>query len=320
MIEQEKLIIRPYDPADYPAIVELANAANRAIGDSSGPTVEQLSNYFSAPDFDRLNDSFLIERAGKIVGVSDLEFSAAGGRAWAAGSVHPDEHCQGIGTRLIQLTEARALARAETELRAEQALSIDRNTSDANAAAIHLFEARGYRPVRTFYRMRIDLAAHVEALPLPDGLEIRSFDPAEQAEAVYAAHQESFADHWGFEPETYEAWTHSNLNVDNFDPSLWQVAWDGDQVAGICLNQQHQDFGWVATLGVRRAWRKRGLGLVLLRNSFALFQARGCQSAGLGVDASSLTNAVALYERAGMVVHKRWFTYRKMLRGTEPEN
>ena len=321
MIEQEKLTVRPYDPADYPAMVELANAANRAIGDSGGPTVEQLTNYFSAPDFDRLNDSFLIEHAGRIVGASDLEFSAASGRAWAAGSVHPDEHHQGIGTRLIHLTEARALARAETELRADQALAIDRNTSDANAAAIHLFEAQGYQHVRSFYRMRIDLDAPVEALPLPDGLELRPFDSAKHAEAVYAAHQELFADHWGFEPGTYEEWAHSNLNADEFDPSLWQIAWDksSDQIAGICLNHAHLEIGWVATLGVRRPWRKHGLGLALLKNSFALFQVRGYQSAELGVDASSLTNAVALYERAGMHVHKRWFTYRKMLRGTETE-
>ncbi|MEO8395466.1 MAG: GNAT family N-acetyltransferase [Chloroflexota bacterium] len=317
MIEQ-KLTIRHYEPEDYPEMVELSDAANRAIGDPGGPTVEQLQAYFSAPDFDRLNDSFLIERAGKIVGVSDLEFSAASGRAHAAGSVHPDANHQGIGTRLIHLTEARALGRAETELRADQALSIDRNTSEENAAAIHLFEAQGYRLIRTYYRMRIDLDAPIDPLPLPDGLELRPFDPARHAEAVYAAFQESFADHWGFEPHSYEDWAHYNLNPDELDPPMWQVAWDqaSDQIAGICLNRFQNETVWVVTLGVRRPWRKRGLGLALLKSSFALFQTRGYQNAELGVDAASLTNAVALYERAGMHVHKRWMTYHKLLRGT----
>ena len=69
----------------------------------------------------------------------------------------------------------------------------------------------------------------------------------------------------------------------------------------------------------RRQWRKQGLGSALLTHSFALFQERGYIRAGLGVDASSLTNAVALYERAGMHVHSRYLLYRKMLRGDAPE-
>jgi ribosomal protein S18 acetylase RimI-like enzyme len=72
-------------------------------------------------------------------------------------------------------------------------------------------------------------------------------------------------------------------------------------------------------LAVRRPWRKRGLGYALLKQSFALFQARGFKTAGLGVDASSLTNAVALYERAGMHVKQQRLVFRKMLRGTEED-
>jgi ribosomal protein S18 acetylase RimI-like enzyme len=49
-------------------------------------------------------------------------------------------------------------------------------------------------------------------------------------------------------------------------------AMDGDEVAGICLCRPHSyddpEMGYVSTLGVRRAWRKRGVGLALLRHSF----------------------------------------------------
>jgi ribosomal protein S18 acetylase RimI-like enzyme len=72
-------------------------------------------------------------------------------------------------------------------------------------------------------------------------------------------------------------------------------------------------------LAVRRPWRKRGLGLALLKHSFALFQSRGFKTAALSVDGSSLTNAAALYERAGMQVQQQRLVYRKMLRGSEED-
>ena len=57
-------------------------------------------------------------------------------------------------------------------------------------------------------------------------------------------------------------------------------------------------------LGVRRAWRRQGLGEALLLRSFAAFRQRGLTRGTLGVDASSVTGATRLYERAGMRVYR----------------
>ena len=321
MIESQKLTVRPYDPADYSVMADIANAANHAVGDGGSVTAEELAVYFSAPDFDRLNDSFLLERDGRMVGMTDLEFSAASGHAQADGVVHPEHNREGIGTELIRLTEARALARAEAELTADQSLSLQRNISATNAAAIRLFEAHGYRLIRTFYQMRIVLDQPIEVPPLPAGLELRPFDRARHAEAVYEAQQESFADHWGFERHSFEDWAHYMIDSPSSDVSMWLIARDeaSDEIAGICLNRPYEEadqrMGWTGSLGVRRPWRKQGLGLALLTHSFALFQERGYVRAGLGVDASSLTNAVELYKHAGMHIHAIYLFYRKMLRG-----
>jgi ribosomal protein S18 acetylase RimI-like enzyme len=61
------------------------------------------------------------------------------------------------------------------------------------------------------------------------------------------------------------------------------------------------------------------LGGLLLRTAFHEFQQRGFEHVGLGVDAENTTNAVALYENAGMHVHRLIIAYRKMLRGN-PED
>jgi ribosomal protein S18 acetylase RimI-like enzyme len=102
------------------------------------------------------------------------------------------------------------------------------------------------------------------------------------------------------------------------------LAMDGlsGEIAGINLCRPHSfddpEMGWVGTLGVLRPWRKRGIGLALLRHSFNEFFRRGYRKVGLGVDAQNLTGALRLYENAGMHVRQAFDQYEKELRaGTE---
>lgn len=66
---------------------------------------------------------------------------------------------------------------------------------------------------------------------------------------------------------------------------------------------------------MREPWRRRGLGLALLRNAFRLFWDRGERRVGLGVDSDNPTGARRLYEHAGMHVAWRADVYEKRLRG-----
>jgi GNAT superfamily N-acetyltransferase len=69
--------------------------------------------------------------------------------------------------------------------------------------------------------------------------------------------------------------------------------------------------GWIRQLGVRRPWRKKGIGLAILHHIFGKFYARGVTRVGLGVDAQSLTGATRLYERAGMHVKNHFARFEK---------
>jgi ribosomal protein S18 acetylase RimI-like enzyme len=98
--------------------------------------------------------------------------------------------------------------------------------------------------------------------------------------------------------------------------------WDqrSAQIAGYSLCRYRMGHGWVGLLGVRRAWRKRGLGEALLLHSFGEFYKRGMTTVGLGVDAESPTGATRLYKKAGMQVAAEFVIYEKELRpGREPE-
>jgi mycothiol synthase len=188
-----------------------------------------------------------------------------------------------------------------------------------------LFEDLGYRHIRSSYHMLIEMDAAVPEPQFPAGITLRTYNSEVDAEAIYLAMEDSFRDHFGFVEEPVEQglkrFKHFWLG-EGSDPSLLFMALDGDEVAGINLCRPHSfddpEMGWVGTLGVRRPWRKQGIGLALLRHSFNEFYGRGKRKVGLGVDAQNLTGALRLYEGAGMHVHQVFDQYEKELRaGTE---
>jgi len=125
---------------------------------------------------------------------------------------------------------------------------------------------------------------------------------------VFDAVMEAFEDHWGEASMTFDDWRHREL--ESFDPSLWFVGVDGEEVAGFALCEPDRaragEIGVVGELGVRRPWRRRGLGLALLRMAFRAFADRGIRIVELGVDSDSLTGATRLYQRAGMRPVMSW--------------
>ena len=156
----------------------------------------------------------------------------------------------------------------------------------------------------------------------PAGIRLRTYNPETDLEVVYRVDIEAFRDHFGFIETPFEEglqrFKHFMTGSRNFDPSLWFLAMDGDEIAGICLcrNQafDNPEVAYVNILGVRGPWRKRGIGLALLRHAFGEFYRRGKRKAGLGVDAENLTGALRLYENAGMHVHQAFNIFEKEIR------
>lgn len=173
---------------------------------------------------------------------------------------------------------------------------------------LELFLAdRGYQPIRASYTMEISFGEDAPAAAAPiKSVEIHPYRHPEDEARTHAAQEEAFEDHWDHTPQAIGTWREFSVKQTNFDPSLWFLAWDGEDVAGLSLNFPEQSgdpgYGWVGTLGVRRAWRRRGIGEALLRHSFRALHERGRRRVRLSVDAESLTGATRLYERAGMRV------------------
>ena len=75
--------------------------------------------------------------------------------------------------------------------------------------------------------------------------------------------------------------------------------------------------GQVSALGVREAWRRRGIGAALLRAAFARFRDRGVADVRLNVDRTNAKGA-HLYERAGMRLRRRWLVVAKAIGDPNP--
>jgi mycothiol synthase len=325
MIGEKTFTLRSLDlDRDLEAVTRIINRCNEAEGDPSRHSPEEIRIFLSGPDYYPQTDAW-VARAddGQTVAFGEFMLAREAGRVWADCAVDPDYRGRGIGRALIQAAEPRILERGTTELAPHLPIYINRAVGELDKAGSALLESEGYHYIRTFFTMLIDFDGPITPDPLPEGLELRPFDEALHTRAVYDADMEAFADHWGFVPSPYEDWAHYMLKSPLYDPTAWLIAWDGDQVAGLAINRAFgegdPDQAYVHILAVRRPWRRRGLGAALLRQTFALYQGRGYKRVSLGVDSSSKTNAVALYERVGMRVTERRLAYRKILRGTEAD-
>src|SRR5262249_6815680 len=167
--------------------------------------------------------------------------------------------------------------------------------------------------IRVHWRMGIELRAAPPAPSWPTGIALRTFARGQDERPVFDVIEEAFQDHWGHVPSRYEEWL-QHMDRSDFDPTLWFLAVDGDQIAGAALCRQRPDTGWVGSLAVRRPWRTRGLATALLHHAFRMFWDRGERTVGLGADSQNLTGAVRLYERAGMRVIQQAALYEKELR------
>ncbi len=182
-----------------------------------------------------------------------------------------------------------------------------------------VLQKTGYEPIRYAFDMIRSNLDNIPNLPLPDGVELRPAN-REQWPIIFAAAADAFKDHWGageWSEEDRKGWEKNP----SFNPALWQVAWDGDEVAAGVLTfinkKENEEYGrlrgYTETIFTRRQWRRRGLAHALIARSLAVQKEQGMNESALGVDAENLTGALNIYKNMGFEVDKRSATYQKPL-------
>lgn len=318
------LALRPHRPADLAEFVRIFNTANEADGISERTTAASLSNWLlhTRPSFDPARDIVVATVGDEVVGygfVDWVDTTDALREYRTRGHVAAAWRRQGVGSAILAHNEARVCSIAAGHP-ADRPQVLGSWASERRTGAIFLLTRNGYQPTRYFFDMLRPDLERVKVLPMPEGIEIRPVGDEAGYRTLFAADVEAFMDHWGgfdASEESFQQW----MAEPDFDPSLFVIAWDGDQIAGGVINTINAEEnaslgrrrGLLASVFVRRPWRRRGLAGALVARSLALLRERGMTAAWLGVDADNPTGALGVYERAGFRVDMRSTAYRKPL-------
>jgi mycothiol synthase len=279
--------IRPLVEDDAPRVAALISAEEERLygrpGRLTGADILMFLHYSK--------ESWIWEENGRTV--ASASYGAQGGVAQIRGIVA--DKGRGLGTEIVE--------RGEKFARTEGANKILAGVPEPDAAARELFESHGYQEVRRFYEMAIELTEEPSQPVLPDGLVVDELHDDEYGR-FYEALNEAFAEHWEWHPTPYDEWLElrRGQHRDEHGP-VWFVVRDGAELAAVTRNDANvAGGGYVGAIGVRPAWRGKGLGKALLQRTFAEFWHRGTTRVTLDVDAQNETGAVRLYERVGMRV------------------
>lgn len=295
-------------------VTRLINSASRAEHGVDDAGESEIARWFSQPGVDRERDMFIAEENGRPVAYADVGDSGESGEQFWIDLRLPPDASEAAGDALLAAAVRRA-SEIASERRPGNAPRIIADASSTNERAAAVLERAGFRLYRHSYRMAIDLEAEIPEPRFPEGLEVRTFRAGEER-AVFDAVNEAFEDSWDHVRGRFDEWRHWHFDSEAFDPGLWWLVYDGAEIAGLCLCRPYEaepDMGWVASLAVRRPWRRRGIARALLLTAFREFERRGFARVGLGVDADSLTGADRLYESAGMRPIRRHDMYEKTL-------
>jgi mycothiol synthase len=314
---------RPVTMDDVEKVVEIYNAESRWLNGMDELSEEEVHSDWESPMFNKETDSMTVFTPDdQPVGHVELwDLRALHVHLFAYAAVHPEHKNLGIGSFLVTWLEERARANIFKAPGGTRVV-LNQHVHSQNWAAKELLTRQGYQHIRDAYRMQIDFDQPPTPPLLPQGITVRSIHGEAEQRAALFARYEAFLDHFGAVEEPFEdyykRWKYFIDHDAHYDPSMWFIALDGDEIAGISLCDNTTDgdpeMGWVGSLGVRRPWRKHGLGQALLQHSFQEFYRHGKLRAGLGVDASNLTGALRLYERAGMHVTRTMHAFELELR------
>ncbi|HEX2767297.1 MAG TPA: GNAT family N-acetyltransferase [Candidatus Limnocylindria bacterium] len=324
------LVVRPYaGPADHPDLARIQNAEYEADGVRGRVSVPELDAWLRHPSerFDPNRNMRVAEVDGRPVAYEWVDWvdTTDGLREYRSrGFVEPAFRRRGIGG-LLWADGLRRIVELAASHDTERPTVLGTWTPEGAIGAHRLAERHGLEPVRWFFDMERRIDGDLPAIPpLPEGIEVRPVT-AEDGPRIWDADHDAFRDHWGGFDDSeaaYRRWAESP----EFEPSLFIVAFEGDEIAGAVLNaiypEENEELGirrgWLDSVFTRRAWRRRGLARALIVRAFALLRERGMEIAALGVDADNPSGALGLYESVGFSVTERMTAWRRPLEEVLP--
>ena len=236
-------------------------------------------------------------------------------RAFLDGRVHPDYRGRGLGSFLLEWMEARA-CETLSALEEDRLAMLRVDFYDRSADAVELLEKYGFRLASAEDTMRRDLSHALPALQLLEGMTLVAWSE-QRATTFFEVYEDAFRERPRFPGWSEETWRHNFTDYPDFRADLSLLVMEGTEAVGFTIchaenggNPQSGGTGWVDQMGVRPAWRKRGVGGALLSEVMRRFQAGGLGWAALEVSTEN-RRALRVYQQLGFERYKRRTSFQK---------
>jgi ribosomal protein S18 acetylase RimI-like enzyme len=306
--------------SDFPKMVEIIDKASEADQDDYIVTLNDIENsYKHLSNCDPLKDMIFAEVDGRAVAYSRVEWwqeENPNDRIYMHFvNIIPEWREKGIEQAMISWCETRLRnIAADHPQDSKRFFQTDSNSMKPGFSKV--LETLDYKAIRFFIEMSRSLE-NIPAANLPEGIEVRKVRE-QDTRKIWNASIEAFRDHWGYSQPTEEDYL-SFKGSKYWQPHLWQVAWDGDEVVSSVMNYIDHDHnkrhnrkrGWTETISTRREWRRRGIAKALIVRSMHMHKEKGMTEVGLGVDTNNPSGALKLYKSLGFEEYKTGMTYRK---------
>ncbi|MFD3354252.1 GNAT family N-acetyltransferase [Streptomyces fradiae] len=297
MHSEDPFSVRPATLDDAPLICGLLNEIDTIETGAPDTELHDVETDLAHPEADLGRDSWLAFEDGRLVAYALVWDESGGERVDTDHYVLPGH--EAAGERLFELVERRAAERARANGADRAVLHLHLNARPTTD--VGMLARRGWERVRRHHVMARPLSDGDRAVPEPPaGLGLRDCaDPADRRRA-HALVQETFSEHFGHQPRTYEQWL-DDIGGDRVDWSLvWIASLGADDAAVLYSRNDRQSMAWIGRVGVRKEYRGRGVAGYLLRHAFGTYAALGRDTIGLGVDTLNESGALRLYEAHGM--------------------
>ncbi len=282
------------------------------------PTAADLAATFPEAEMLDNADLLIVAIDQEIIGYNHVRWrwtEVTGVRVYLhLGYLLPAWRGKGIGQAMLGWAQQRIRELAASE-QIDSRATFATNVSSTEVEADALMRQAGYDAVRRLSDMVLEPRLPISTRPLPASINLRSVEP-DQYPAIYQAWKDAFRANWTSRPESeadYQDFLADNVKGDNFDPSLWQIAWADDQVVGLVFARIGGEVGVFPEVAVRQAWQRRGIARTLMLGALAELQQRGIRHIRLFTDADDGHGARSLYESLGFREVKQHIFYRKPL-------
>ena len=302
--------VRPVAMSDVPAIYDLVDRiTTRVLGESDANEAE-IRDDLTGSHFDLAADTFIaVAPDGRATGYGQGQ-DERNGTGWMDVYLDPDlerSRYDTVADAAVAACVARILETASA--RGVSNIKLTANLYETELPMRAAYERAGLEIETVYWRMilKFDQLGELERPVIPDGYEIRSVNPDDDA-VMALGHEvlhDTFSEHHGFDDTqtSLEDYAKNWRATESYDPSAWWFAYKQGELVGMLMGDNRrveQGDGYVRSIGVRKSERGQGIARALLLTAFGHWRDAGRDGVQLGVDTGNVTGATRLYESVGM--------------------